>query len=138
VKRRLIYLAIAAGVILLGLLWREPALGLPRVAAKYGGSMLWAAMVYFGLRAIVPKWPVVRVALCAAAIAAVGEFSQLISLPGFDEFRATTVGALIFGRTFDWPDIAAYWAGIALAALGDSLVQVRFRRNRPRGRIARR
>jgi hypothetical protein len=37
--------------------------------AKYGGSILWAAMVYFGLRMIAPRAAVWIVALVAAALA---------------------------------------------------------------------
>lgn len=118
-NRRLVYLAVAIGCIALGLLVRAPVLGLPREIAKYGGSILWAAMVYFGLRTLFPSWRVPTVAVIAAIVAALGEMTQLISAPGFDEFRVTTIGHLIFGRTFAIEDILAYWIGILLAALAD-------------------
>ena len=97
-------------------------MGLPYPVAKYGGSILWAGMVYFGLRALFPSPRAVRVAVFAAILTALGELTQLVSMPGFDELRATPIGHLMFGRTFDWPDIAAYWIGIGLAAAGDALV----------------
>ena len=118
-RLRLIYLAVAIACIGIGLFLRWPALGLPWAVGKYGGSMLWAAMVYFGLRAILPRQRAVLVAIVAAAIAALGELTQLISVPGFDQFRDTLVGHLIFGRTFALEDIVAYWIGIAVAALTD-------------------
>ena len=118
-KRRLIYIAVAVIVIALGLLARWPALGLPREVAKYAGSVLWAAMVYFLLRALVLRWPVISAAVGAAVLVALGEATQLISIPWFDAMRATTLGHLIFGRTFAVEDIVAYWIGILVAAAGE-------------------
>jgi hypothetical protein len=128
VKRRLIYLVAGIVVAALGLLVREPWLGLPWVVAKYVGSALWTGMVYCGFRMLFPERRVRTSALVAAVFSAAIEFSQLLSFPALDAFRATTFGALLLGRTFDWPDLAAYWAGIAVAAVVDRLVQVRFRR----------
>ena len=118
-NRRLVYLAVAILCIALGLAVRAPFLGLLREIAKYGGSILWAAMVYFGLRALLPRWRVRTVAIVAAVLVALGEMTQLISVPGFDQLRATAIGHLIFGRTFAIEDIVAYWIGILLAALAD-------------------
>jgi hypothetical protein len=56
VKRRLLHLLVAVASIGIGLLFRAPGLGLPREVAKYGGSIRWAAMVYFG-RMIAPGLP---------------------------------------------------------------------------------
>jgi len=122
VRQRLIFLAIAIACIALGLLVRAPALGLPREAAKYGGSILWAAMVYFGLRVIVPRWSITVAALVATVLVALGEATQLVSIPWFDALRATTLGHLIFGRTFAVEDIVAYWIGILIAGVGEWLV----------------
>lgn len=118
-RLRLIYLLVALGCIAVGLFLRWPALGLPWVVGKYGGSMLWAAMVYCGLRVLLPRQRIVLVGILAAVLAALGEMTQLISMPGFDEFRDTMIGHLIFGRTFAVEDIVAYWIGIATAAIAD-------------------
>ena len=72
VKRRLIYIAVAVIVIALGLLVRWPGLGLPREVAKYAGSILWAAMVYFLLRALVLRWPIIVAVAVAALLVALG------------------------------------------------------------------
>jgi len=125
VRQRLIFLAIAIACIALGLLVRAPALGLPREAAKYGGSILWAAMVYFGLRMIAPRQSIAVAAIVAALLATVGEATQLISIPWFDALRATPLGHLIFGRTFAVEDIVAYWIGVLIADLGEWLVRRR-------------
>jgi hypothetical protein len=118
-RLRLIYLGLALLCIAVGLLLRWPALGMPWAVGKYGGSMLWAAMVYFGLRMLFPMRRALVIAVAAAIIAALGEMTQLISIPWFDAYRETTIGHLIFGRTFAAEDIVAYWIGIAVAAALD-------------------
>jgi hypothetical protein len=114
------YLAVALVCIALGLFVRWPALGLPWAVGKYAGSGLWAAMVYFGLRALLPRPRVLTVASVAAVLVAAGEATQLITVPWFDALRETALGHLIFGRTFAVEDIVAYWIGILIAALTDA------------------
>lgn len=126
-RRRLIWLAAAVAIIACGLAWRRPELGLPWTVAKYGGSVLWGAMALFCVAAACPRLGLARVALIAAAIAAAIEFGQLVRYPPLDAFRATTTGALLLGRTFDWFDILAYWIGVACAFCGANLLSRRFR-----------
>jgi hypothetical protein len=126
-RRRLMWLGIAAAIILCGLAWRRPELGLPWTVAKYGGSVLWGAMVFFCVAAVLPRLALKWVAVFAAVIAALVEFSQLLSYPPLDSFRATTAGALLLGRTFDRLDILAYWGGVAVALCGARLLSRRFR-----------
>ena len=57
--------------------------------------------------------------MVAAVLVALGEATQLISMPGVDELRETAIGHLIFGRTFAVEEIVAYWIGVALAAMTD-------------------
>jgi membrane-associated PAP2 superfamily phosphatase len=123
VRQRLIYLGLAVAAIAIGLLFRTPALHLPWTVGKYGGSILWAEMVYFILRAILPNHRAGIVALIAAVLAALGECTQLISVPWFDALRDTTIGHLIFGRTFAVEDIVAYWIGILAAAVLDAFMR---------------
>lgn len=98
-----------------GLLWRRPDLGLPPLFAKYGGSVLWGAMVFFVIAALLPKLRLAVLAGLAAGVAAGVEFSQLVHVDWLDAVRRTTMGALLLGRTFSWWDIAAYWGGVAAA-----------------------
>ncbi len=106
-------LAAALAVIGLGLVWRSPMLALPPVVAKYGGSILWGAMVFLLIASLLPRQPLVRLAALAAIIAAGVELSQLVHIEPLDAFRATRIGALLLGRVFSWWDILAYWVGIA-------------------------
>lgn len=104
-------------IIACGLAWRRPELGLPWALAKYGGSALWGAMVFFCIAAVLNPVRLLKIVLLAAIVSASVEASQAFSYAPLDAFRRTPMGALLLGRTFDWWDILAYWAGIAVAAL---------------------
>ena len=94
-------------------------MGLPFVLVKFGGSMLWAAMMYWIFAAIRPA-SIARVAINAALFATLMEFFKLYHAPVLDAFRRTLAGALLLGRYFSWWDIVAYLAAICLAAMIDS------------------
>jgi hypothetical protein len=110
---------IAAGLALRGF---GLGLGLSAFTVKYGGSILWGAMVFF-LVAIVASRSTRRSVVMIAAVIAVGvELFRLVHTPWLDSFRLTMAGALLLGRIFSPSDILAYAVGIALGALLDNLV----------------
>jgi hypothetical protein len=111
---------IALALIPIGVAWRMAPLGLPPFLYKYGGSVLWAAMVYWLIAALLPRVATAKVALVAALVAAVVEFSRLIHTPALDAFRITLAGKLILGRFFSLRDIVAYWLAIVAAAVIDA------------------
>jgi hypothetical protein len=91
-------------------------LGLPPFWFKYGGGVLWGAMVLLivgGLR----HGPSLRwtTPLYAMAIAIAAEGLRLFHEPHFDAFRHTLAGALLFGRIFNVRNIVAYNVGIVAA-----------------------
>jgi len=102
-----------------GLALRLVPLGLPFAVTKWGGSVLWAVMVYLLLAVLLSRSSTARVAVTAAVIAAVVELSRLYHTPEFDAFRLSTAGALLLGRVFSVWHIAVYWAAIGFAALAD-------------------
>lgn len=116
-RRRAAGLVAVVAIAACGLLWRRPELGLPWTIAKYGGSLLWGAMVFCCVVVLCPRMASRGVATLAFAIAALVEASQLLSWGPLDAFRATKVGALLIGRTFDPFDIVAYAIGILAAAI---------------------
>ncbi|WP_069095596.1 DUF2809 domain-containing protein [Methyloligella halotolerans] len=79
-------------------------------------------MVFFALAALLPSVRLVVVSVLAAIGAAGVEFSQAVHIEWFDEIRSHALGQLVFGSTFTWWDIVAYWAGIALALAGAASV----------------
>ncbi len=62
---------------------RMAPLGLPPFIVKYGGSMMWALMIYWIVSALFARWRLLRVALISGAIAAAVEFLKLYHAPGW-------------------------------------------------------
>ncbi|TWF56517.1 DUF2809 domain-containing protein [Neorhizobium alkalisoli] len=123
-KRRLGRLLAALCVILLGLLLRRFGydLGLPFLIVKYGGSILWGAMVFLIVACLAGlRRPIVLVTV-ALLIAIAVEFSRLYQTPALDAFRLTLAGKLLLGRVFSLWNILAYAIGIALAAVADAML----------------
>lgn len=102
-----------------GLVFRFAPLGLPRFAVKYGGSTMWALMIYWVIAAAAASWSRSQVVLVAGTIATAVEFLKLDHSPGLDAFRLTLPGVLLLGRYFAWPDIVAYWLAIGCGAVVD-------------------
>jgi hypothetical protein len=125
IRMRHYYLIFAGLLIAIGLVWRLAPLGLPAFAFKYGGSILWAAMVYCFARAASPSSLVRTASLIAMLIAVAVECVKLLHEPWLDDFRATLFGALILGRIFSLWDIVAYGVGIVSAATADHLIHRR-------------
>ena len=109
-------------IIVCGLALRRfgPGLGLSFPVVKYGGSVLWGAMVFFLVAISASRLSRPRIALIAAAIAIGVELFRLVHAPWLDEFRLTTAGALLLGRVFSPLNMLAYDAGIVLAMWFDS------------------
>jgi len=111
----LIALTIAAGLTL-----RMAPLGLPQFVVKYGGSTMWALMIYWLVTTLLPAVRIPTAALAAGMLAMAVEFFKLYRSPGVDAFRATLAGTLLLGRYFSFKDIVAYWIAIAAGALADA------------------
>jgi hypothetical protein len=120
-----IRVSLCAAVIVFGLMLRGfgLGLGLPGSIVKYGGSMLWATMVFLLVAIAGPRRPRWNIALLSAVIAVSVELFRLVHAPWLDAFRLTLPGALLLGRIFSPWDILAYGAGILLGTLLDRLTQ---------------
>ena len=102
-----------------GLAIRFAPLGLPGFVMKFGGSALWAVMIYWIVSSGRHTWPVGQAAVIAGVLATLVEFFKLVHAPVLESFRSTLAGALLLGRFFSFWDIAVYWLAIALAACFD-------------------
>ena len=78
-------------------------------------------MVFFLLAIAASRLSRPRVALIAAAIAICVELFRLVHTPWLDDFRLTTLGALLLGRVFSPWNMLAYGVGIILGMLLDYL-----------------
>ena len=118
--RRFVYLLLAVATLVLGLLWRFVWVGLPPFLYKYGGSVLWAAMIYWLAALIQPRARPSHLALAAALLATAVELFKLVHTPALDAFRLTLPGKILLGRFFYLSDFLAYYLAIALAAALDT------------------
>jgi hypothetical protein len=113
-------------IILSGLALRRFGLGLgvPAIVVKYGGSILWGAMVFMLVAIAIPRATRFQIVVFSAVIAIGVELFRLVHAPWLDDFRLTLAGALLLGRIFSLWNILAYGAGIGLAVLLDRMVRV--------------
>ncbi|WP_201760064.1 DUF2809 domain-containing protein [Bradyrhizobium sp. AC87j1] len=126
-RTSLIRAALALAVIVCGLSlrWYGFPLGLPAFVVKYGGSLLWATMVFLLVGVLLPRLSRSGLAAIALVIAVVVEFSRLVNTPLLDAFRLTTAGALLLGRIFSLWNLVAYAVGIAFGAWIDRVAKMR-------------
>lgn len=114
------FLLVCILVILGGLALRRYgySIGLTFPVVKYGGSVLWGAMVYLLTATVMlgrKTYDLVVIFACCTAIAV--ELLRLAHFPALDAFRDTSIGTLLLGRVFSPWNIACYFAGIAIAAV---------------------
>jgi Protein of unknown function (DUF2809) len=86
----------------------------------YLGDVLWAAMIYCGLRSLLPSIPKSKTALYAISFCFLIEISQLYQAQWINNIRHTTLGGLVLGFGFLWGDLVSYSVGIVLTWLFDS------------------
>lgn len=110
----LVMATIAAGLVI-----RFAPLGLPYILVKYGGSALWAVMIYWFVSTLLPSRKIYVVALLAGMTATAIEFIKLYHTPALDAFRVTLPGILLLGRFFSLWDIVVYWLAILCGAAAD-------------------
>lgn len=106
-----------------GLVIRFVHFGLPSAVVKYGGSMLWALMIYWIISTFLPSLRLCAVALLTAGITTAVEFFKLSHAPALDAFRLTIPGILLLGRFFSAWDILAYWIAIVAGVLLDRRIR---------------
>lgn len=122
IRAALVLVVIVCG---LSLRWYGFPLGLPAFVVKYGGSLLWATMVFLLVGVLLPRLTRTQIAAVAALIALAVESSRLVHAPWLDAFRLTTAGALLLGRIFSLWNLVAYAVGIAFGVWIDRLVRLR-------------
>ncbi|MCU9812947.1 ribosomal maturation YjgA family protein [Paraclostridium sp. AKS81] len=118
-KKRLRYLVITIFIMIMGMLSRKYMNIFPKVIAPFVGDMLWAMMVYFGLRFLIPKLKLVKTLTLAIIFSFSIETSQLYQADWINNIRATTLGGLVLGHGFLFEDLISYGLGIVIGCLLD-------------------
>jgi Protein of unknown function (DUF2809) len=120
VKRRLGYLGLAAAclaVCVAIVVWFE---GQPLVRGVIGDAVV-VALLYFLARAVVDSRPrfLATAVLTVAFLVEFGQYFAVLKLLGV---RENWVTRIVFGSVFDYRDLLAYTAGVALAYTVDTKV----------------
>lgn len=118
-RMKLTYLLAVIITIILGLVSRSDSGLVPLFVARHAGDMLWAGMVYFGMRFFFTRQPLSLAVLLSVFFSFGIEFSQLYQRTWINDIRNTLLGALVLGKGFLWVDLLRYTAGILLSYLCD-------------------
>ena len=113
-------LALIFVTVLAGIAVRTAPVDLPPMVVKYGGSMLWAIAIYWVVSTLLGTARIAFAAMIAGLIATGIEYLKLYHAPELEAIRYTFIGTLVLGRIFSFPDIAAYWFAIFVAAITDN------------------
>jgi len=90
---------------------------------SYVGDVLYAVAVLLLIALFKPHWSTWRLVAVAVVCCFVIELSQLYDAPWASAVRASTAGALIFGRGFSFSDLLCYVVGAGAGALVDRLAR---------------
>ena len=111
---RLSYLFLIIAAIILGILSRKID-GVP----TFFGDILYAVMVYFGLRMLFINNSSKITSVLALVVCFCIEFLQLYRAEWILAIRRTTLGHYVLGQGFLWSDLGYYSIGIMIAYLMD-------------------
>ncbi|MGG2467306.1 DUF2809 domain-containing protein [Paraclostridium bifermentans] len=118
-KIRIKYLVVTMFTMIMGLLSRKYMNIFPKAIDPFVGDMLWAMMVYFGLRFLIPKLKLTKTLILAIVFSFSIEISQLYQADWINNIRATTLGGLVLGHGFLFEDLISYSLGIVMGCLLD-------------------
>jgi hypothetical protein len=110
-----------------GLAIRFAPIDLPQSVVKYGGSALWAMMLYWIVSTVLPTMRLFLVTSLTGVLATSIEVLKLYHSVPLDSFRDTLPGILTLGHTFSPWDIFVYWLAIYVAASVDAGARSRLR-----------
>jgi glycopeptide antibiotics resistance protein len=127
--RRTYFLAVVI-TILLGLASRKFSHLLFSFLAENAGDVLWAMMVYFGVRFLFLKKNMLTAIFLSFLFSFGIEFSQLYQEDWINQIRGTILGALILGKGFLTVDLIRYTTGIVIAFSLDSVTIIKKQKNK--------
>lgn len=122
-RTRVKYLLAVLVCIMLGIGSRMNTSALPDFVVKHFGDALWAAMIYFGVRALFIRMLTMKALLISLGFCFVIECSQLYQAQWIINLRDTLFGGLILGKGFLYADLARYIVGAIAAYALDRLLK---------------
>ena len=113
---RAIHLVLIVATIPLGLGSRARGLPVPGLARTYGGDVLSATCIFFGVRYVAHRRTLSRCAAIGFTICVLIELQQLYTGAWLVPLRNDTPLGILLGHGFLWSDIACYAVGTAIGA----------------------
>lgn len=112
--KRIYYFFLIFVTIALGIFSRKMD-GVP----TFFGDILYAIMIYFGVRFILINYSYKKAAFLALLFCFSVEFLQLYTAEWMVSIRKTALGHYVLGEGFLWSDLVCYTFGVAIAFLTD-------------------
>jgi Protein of unknown function (DUF2809) len=113
---RAIHLVLIAITIPLGLGSRMRGLPMPELVRTYGGDVLSATCIFFGVRYVAHKRNLFKCAAIGFIICVLIEMQQLYTGLWLVHLRDDTPLGVLLGHGFLWSDIACYAVGTAFGS----------------------
>lgn len=113
---RAIHVVLIAVTIPLGLGSRMRGLPMPGLVRTYGGDVLSATCIFFGLRYVAHRRTLAQCAAMGFIICVLIELQQLYTGAWLVHLRDDTPLGILVGHGFLWSDIACYAVGTAIGA----------------------
>ena len=96
-----------------------------RFVRPYIGDMLVVILIYCFIKSFcaIPVWPLAIGVLIFAFLVEVSQYFKMVKLLGLQHNQLVKI---ILGTSFEWIDLAAYTAGIALVLVVEKLAKQKF------------
>lgn len=117
------YLLAVLVCIILGIGSRMNIPALPDIVEKHFGDALWAAMIYFCVRALFIRMSSMKALVFSLGFCFVIECSQLYQAEWIINIRNTLLGGLILGKGFLYADLVRYMVGALVAYALDRMLK---------------
>ena len=120
---RVIYGVLIAVTVPFGLASRAKPIPMPDVVRRYGGDVLSAVCIFFGVRLVLhvrPRWMAVAVGFGVCVLIEVQQLYRGRWLVGL---RNDTPLGILLGHGFLWSDIVCYAVGCGLGAASGASVE---------------
>jgi hypothetical protein len=124
-RKRWIYFILILINIPLGLASRRFANQLPDLIAVYGGDVLSASCIFFGIRFLLIKSSLLRVTLISYLVCISIETLQLYQADWIQKIRHTPPFGLLLGYGFLWSDWVCYAVGVFVGFFVAMLIEKR-------------
>jgi Protein of unknown function (DUF2809) len=111
---RVVHAVLIALTIPLGFASRISSLSMPGIVRTYGGDVLSAVCIFFGVQFVLFKWKPMRCAILAYALCVLIELQQLIHWDSLVRLRNETSMGILLGHGFLWSDLVCYAVGTAV------------------------